>query len=194
MNTTTKLCTLAFSIGVTSLLFGCGGQPGQPATSAAETSAQAAAPESAPTTPTTSAPVASAPAASGQADTEIDQQISSVLGGNPKAYHEIFEHLQKSLAAGDKAGVAALVSYPIDVKVAGKSEKFADANALVAKFDQVFTPEISKAIAGQQFSSAFVNAQGLMIGNGEVWISGVCKDTACKTSNVLITAIQSAQP
>ena len=50
--------------------------------------------------------------------------------------------------------------------------------------------QIAKAVADQQFANVMVNQNGLMIGNGEVWISGVCEDTECKNSRVLITAIQ----
>lgn len=167
----------AIAMTMTLLLAGCGAPPAPPATAPApQAPVQTTAPSTAP--------------ANAAADSAIDDQIKNVLGGDPKAYHDVFDRLQKAMAAGDKAAVAALVSYPLDAKVDGNPIKIANAQDFVANWDQIVTPQIAKAVADQQFASVMVNQNGLMIGSGEVWISGVCDDTACKNSRVLITAIQ----
>lgn len=191
-------CTLAIAIALP--LAGCGGSS-QPSTNPAASAATASPPPAAaPAQPQAAAPeVAAAPAgtaaadnaAGAGADAAVDQQIKDVAGGDPKAFHDVFDRLQKGLAAGDKAGVAALVSYPLQIHMKGKTLKLASAQDLVKHWDEVFTPEITKAIADQQFSGLFVNAQGAMLGDGQVWISAVCDDDACKSSKTLITAIQS---
>lgn len=168
---------VAMAMCMTILLAECGAPPAPPATAPApQAPVQTTAPSTAP--------------ANAAADSAIDDQIKSVLGGDPKAYHDVFDRLQKAMAVGDKAAVAALVSYPLDAKVNGAAKKIANAQDFVADWDRIVTPEIAKAVADQQFANVMVNQNGLMIGNGEVWISGVCEDTECKNSRVLITAIQ----
>ncbi len=39
-----------------------------------------------------------------------------------------------------------------------------------------------------------VNDQGVMLGQGEMWINGVCLDTACKRVDVKIVTIQPRSP
>lgn len=181
-------------------LSACSGPVGQPTQGAAGIAASAAA-ASGPRTssmaqrrnnpPAAAATVTTSPSASSaDADDEVNARIKDVLGGNPEAYHEVFDRLQKDMADGDKAGVAALVAYPLGVTVNGKPEKIHDARELVDNWDRIVTPEVRKAVADQQFSRLFVNDQGVMIGDGQVWITGICKDNACKHSDVRIIAIQ----
>lgn len=189
-----KLCVYMLAGGMMIPLTGCN-QPANPPASATPTppaspSTTPALPESSATTPAPQPPAATPPPAGTSADAQVDAQITNVLGGAPKAYHAVFDNLQKAMAAGDKDGVAALVAYPLEVTVQGKKQRIAGAQELVANWDKVVTPDIVKAVADQKFSTAMVNQDGLMLGDGQVWISGVCRDTACKVSDVRITAIQ----
>lgn len=80
--------------------------------------------------------------------------------------------LQKAVAAGDKAAVAGLVSYPLDVSIAGQDVEIGDAAAFVARYDQIMTKDRQAGILAQslKFEDIFVNRQGVMIGgNGDVW-------------------------
>lgn len=183
-------------------LSACSGPVGQPAQGAAGITASAAAASgprtsnmaqrrsNPPAAAATVAPLRSASSADADADAEVNTQIKDVLGGDPAAYRTVFERLQQDMAAGDKAGVAALVAYPLGVTVNGKPEKIHDARELVDNWNRIVTPEVRKAVADQQFSKLFVNDQGVMIGDGQVWITGICKDNACKHSDVRIITIQ----
>lgn len=203
MNTPSKLCASALAAGTLMLLSGCSGSPDQTAgptaaissdaTTATATTAQQ--PSSRTPAPTGAAAAATAPPAASattpvDADADVDAQITNVLGGDPKAYHAVFDKLQKAMAAGDKAGVAALVAYPLEATIEGRKQKIANAQALVANWNRIMTPEITQAVANQKFSDVMVNQDGLMIGDGQVWISGICQDRACSTSTVKVTTIQ----
>ena len=50
------------------------------------------------------------------------------------------------------------------------------------------------AVTGQTYENLFVNAEGVMFGNGQVWMGGVCTDDACSDFEVRIIAIQSTAP
>jgi|GEM_PF-1407075 len=78
--------------------------------------------------------------------------------------------LQTACAAKNRAAVAALVRYPFKTYNAGKVRKtYKNQAALLADYDQLFTPAVLKAIAEQTYDDLFVRDQGAMIGDGEIW-------------------------
>jgi hypothetical protein len=52
------------------------------------------------------------------------------------------------------------------------------------------TPPIAEAIKRQKYSQLMVNYKGVMFGNGEAWVNGICKDDACKDVDVRVVALQ----
>lgn len=131
------------------------------------------------------------PAVAAEDDSAINQTIDEVLGDHA-AYRDAFDRLQRGVASGDKEAVAALVSYPIEVQVGGRKMEIADTKQFVAHWDQIITPDIAKVITEQNFSGVTVNWRGMMLGDGQVWLNGVCRDSACKDSDVRVVAIQPA--
>lgn len=144
--------------------------------------------------PATAAEPAAAPAAdaaaTGNADApDVDQSIDAVLGDHA-AYRKLLGELQSAVASGDKAAAAALVSYPLQATVAGKPKTIQDAAAFVAQYDAIMTDEIKKVIGAQQYAGVMVNAQGVMLGDGQVWLNGVCVDKACTKSTPRVVTLQ----
>jgi len=115
----------------------------------------------------------------------IDQQL-----GDHTKYQAAIASLQRSVAAHDAATVAGLVSYPIRVTLKGKPTTVASAKDFIARYDQIMTPDIAAAVTGQRYDDLFVNYKGVMFGNGQVWLNGICRDKACKTFDVKAIAIQ----
>ena len=68
--------------------------------------------------------------------------------------------------------------------------KVADADAFVRDYDRIMTPAIAEAIKRQKYSQLMVNYKGVMFGNGEAWVNGICKDEACKDVDVRVVALQ----
>ena len=83
------------------------------------------------------------------------------------------------MAADDHAAVAAMVKYPLTVDVSpGRPITYRSATALSANYARFFTPEVKAAVAAATPGNLFVRDQGVMIGNGEIWmneISGTMK-------------------
>jgi hypothetical protein len=48
---------------------------------------------------------------------------------------------------------------------------------------------VKGAVAKQTYATLFANWQGVSIGDGEIWFSGICSNEACKQQTVRITAI-----
>lgn len=68
------------------------------------------------------------------------------------------------------------------------------AAAFVKNYDAIVTPAIAKVVEAQSYDSLFVNQQGLMFGNGEVWINGICKNKSCSEVEPKVVTIQKAAP
>lgn len=130
-----------------------------------------------------------APAAPGEDDTSVAADIESILGGNVDDYRAAFLALQKAVAAGDKDAVSQMVLYPLEGAVDGK-RTIRDADQFVQEYDRIVTPAVSNAIARQKFADLMVNKNGLMFGNGQVWLTGVCEDDACEKQSIMVTALQ----
>jgi hypothetical protein len=158
--------------------------------SSPDAAATAEAPTEAPATAPTTAEATARP---GDDHAAVNERIDSVLGDHAK-YEQVAMAFQSAVANGDRTAVAALVAYPFTAHVGGGKVAIADADAFVARYDDIVTPAIAEAIARQKYADLFVNAKGVMFGNGEAWINGICNDAACSDSDVRVVAIQSAQP
>ena len=119
----------------------------------------------------------------------VNQAIDEVLG-DPVRYEAVIRQLQRAVAANDTAAVAALVNYPFVTVRDGESLRVADAEAFVREYDRIMTPPIAEAIKRQKYSQLMVNYKGVMFGNGEAWVNGICKDDACKDVDVRVVALQ----
>jgi len=165
-----------------------------PAPATAPASPEAPAPE--PGTAATPAPAAteSVPAApaSDEGSAQVNQSIEEVLG-DPAIYEPAIRAFQKAVAAHDAAAVARMVDYPFSVTVDGKPTKIKDAAAFVAAYDKIVTPAIAKVVSEQKYTELAVSGKGVMFGNGEAWINGICKDNECKAVDVRVVAIQSTE-
>ncbi|MBP7597289.1 hypothetical protein [Pseudoxanthomonas mexicana] len=119
----------------------------------------------------------------------VNQAIDEVLGDHVR-YEAVIRQLQRAVAANDTAAVAALVNYPFVTVRDGESLRVADAEAFVREYDRIMTPPIAEAIKRQKYSQLMVNYKGVMFGNGEAWVNGICKDDACKDVDVRVVALQ----
>ncbi|MFC5386810.1 hypothetical protein ACFPLB_12650 [Aquamicrobium segne] len=103
---------------------------------------------------------------------EMNNTLDTLFGDHTR-YHTFFDNLKKAVAAGDKAAVAAMIEYPFQVRIGGKSLKIRDAAHFIADYDQVITAKVKHALQGQTYETLFANWQGVMVGQGEIWFSGV---------------------
>ena len=73
----------------------------------------------------------------------------------------------------------------------GKRERIADAAAFAGRYNDIVTPAIKRVVANQRYGALFVEQQGVMLGRGEVWLNGTCRDgAACRDVDVRVVAIQ----
>jgi hypothetical protein len=124
---------------------------------------------------------------------DMDRSISNMVG-DPVQFQTVFTGLKQAVEKHDAPAVAALVSYPITVNPRTKKAiSVRTPRTFIACYDQIITPHIADVIEKQKYENLFVNDQGAMLGSGEVWISGICKDKACKQVDVKIRTIQNTE-
>jgi hypothetical protein len=120
---------------------------------------------------------------------DLDKSIDQTVGNHVKV-HQVLTNLQRSVASHNAAGVAVLVHYPIKVNPGKHTFTVKNQKAFIKDYDRIITPDISDAILKQKYETLFVNSQGAMIGDGEVWITGICLDKNCTKSDIKIGTIQ----
>jgi hypothetical protein len=131
--------------------------------------------------------------ATAQTVDDVNGQIEIVLGDHTK-FEAAFGAVQAAVADQNAEALAELVSYPITIRSGPEELTVDDPAAFVAHYDEIMTEEVVTAVTGQTYETLFVNAEGVMFGNGQVWMGGVCTDDSCTDFEVRIIAIQSAAP
>ncbi|HEY0201519.1 MAG TPA: hypothetical protein VGC24_07490 [Burkholderiaceae bacterium] len=114
-------------------------------------------------------------AAWAQTAANMDGRLDMLFGAHAP-YRVFLERLQAAVAADDRAGVAALAAYPLNAHLGSKKVTVRDAKRFIADYDRLLSPRVKAAIARQTYANLFANAQGVSVGDGELWFSGVGRD------------------
>lgn len=134
------------------------------------------------------AAVFSATPALAQTADEVNAQIDAVLG--PHAiYQTAVETIQKALTEGNIDGVAGYIPFGEPIKLNGTDVVIVDEADLNERFETLFNDKVINAVTGQDYGTLFVNQDGIMFGDGELWLTGVCLDDTCADVFVNISAI-----
>lgn len=107
------------------------------------------------------------------ADTVLGSSCDvKIAGGVDKQDFLNFDRvLRAAIQSGDTATVAMLSGYPLAINK-GKSSISIDTPAtLQSQFDQIFPDHIRKMILNEKPEQVFCNWEGVMYGNGAVWVS-----------------------
>jgi hypothetical protein len=134
------------------------------------------------------AAVTSAPAQT-VTPSDHDKSIDLSVGDHVRV-QQILTTLQQGVSKHNAPAVAALVHYPIKVNPGNKPFTIKNEKEFVKDYDRIITLDIASAIYKQKYDNLFVNSEGAMIGDGEVWITGFCRDKSCKQSDIKIGTIQ----
>jgi hypothetical protein len=118
-------------------------------------------------------------------DETLAWRLEHVAGVTPDAADTFFTALRRNVGRDDRPAVCAMVAYPLRQPESPVS----DAAACVARYDAIFTLAVRKAIGTQQFEDLFVNAQGIMIGQGEVWFAPRCAGAGCVDPAIRLIAV-----
>lgn len=123
---------------------------------------------------------------------DTDERLDTVFGEH-ETFRDAFDALTAAVKAGDAATVASLVRYPFEITIDGEEYLLRNEGEFAGRYEDIFTPALVKLVTEQGYDTLFVNQDGVMFGNGELWLSAICFDNACKRSYWVITAINSLE-
>ncbi len=100
---------------------------------------------------------------------EIEASYRS-LNFDPLEAYDGYRRVKAALRSGDVSLLARVVHYPL--AITGKVRRtIRNREQLLAAREVVLDPRIRKVVATSSFEAAFVRDKGVMLGEGEVWIT-----------------------
>ncbi len=173
---------------IPALLLAACSQPAPPAEPAADApppmeASAAATPAAGP------AKAAAEPAGAAPADVPAEDARARIetLLGDAAQYEKVFNAFKTAVVGGDRAAVVEEVRFPLNI-AGGK--KITGPGEFQRNYEKIITPAVVKVVSEQDFGKVFVNQQGVMIGDGQVWLNGQCLDQACTKTEVRVITIQ----
>lgn len=115
----------------------------------------------------------------------VEWRIENIAGVKVVEVRNFLDKLKEAVSKNDKQVVCALIHYPL--RITGNSIR--NASNCRSQYKIIFNKKVITAINHQRFEDLFVNSQGVMIGDGEVWMSGICNDTECKKRDFKIITV-----
>jgi hypothetical protein len=120
----------------------------------------------------------------------IEWRIKNIAGVSVGEVRHLLEQLQSALHGQNKSALARLIDYPLTLQVAGeKDREIRNEREFLSNYSRIVTPKVADVIRKQRFEDLFANWQGVMLGHGEVWISGICLDSKCDRHITRVVAI-----
>ncbi len=108
------------------------------------------------------------------------KRYSHVLGSDA-AVEQFVANVKKAVAKGDKIWLAANLFYPLKVRISEKSSVvLKNKNQFLAQYDKIFTTAFKSTLNKTFSHNLFNNYQGVMIGNGEIWINNTLNASEAK--------------
>jgi len=106
-----------------------------------------------------------------------------------------FRDLRLAVQHDDHAAVAAFIRFPLLVNDRAGHTEVRDAQAFLAQYATIMTPNVRNAVLAQSPDSLFANWQGVMIGRGQIWFRPICaRDLPQTCSRTAVTTINRDAP
>ena len=133
--------------------------------------------------PLEDAPSEQAPAA-GQEDLAMRLTLAGI--DDPQEAKDFLAALRTAALSNDRDAIANLIHYPFTSYDTGESQNVYSSPAeFLSYFDEIVTNSVLIAMQNASYDALFVNYQGAMIGNGEVWFMKYDEGVRIKSINSL---------
>ena len=108
------------------------------------------------------------------------KRYAHVLGSDA-AVEQFVANVRKAISQGDKIWLAANLFCPLNVRVSEKLVlNLKSKNQFLLQYDKIFTTEFKSALSKTFSHNHFDNYQGVMIGDGEIWINNALNASEVK--------------
>ena len=119
---------------------------------------------------------------------EYGKRYSLVAGNkSDEDIENFFSKIKNYIVNDNKVKLAEEIQYPINVKINSELIQIKDKDDLINNYDQIFNADYKQLISNSPTKYLFVNYQGIMLGNGEIWVNNVIQPD--NNSKLMITAI-----
>lgn len=98
-----------------------------------------------------------------------------------------FDCLKIATKRDDRNTLSRLTRYPLRVNTAKGADNIRTPTAFIKAYPSIFNQRVKAAINAQRFEDVFVSYRGIMIGNGQVWISGITERGRSKPTIKIIS-------
>jgi hypothetical protein len=104
--------------------------------------------------------------------TSLQKESKYAVAGidDAEAVDKFFLELKKAVEKDERDKVILLVDYPINVLIKGRRTRLRNKAELLKNYDSIFNKNVKQALA-KASAPSFVNYQGVMIGDGEIWFN-----------------------
>jgi hypothetical protein len=126
--------------------------------------------------------------AQAQDASEVIERLT-LLFGDAEPFVTAYEVITEAVATGDGEALADYFPYGETLMVNGEAVELESEFDLYQRYDELITAAIAEVVASQSFETLFVNADGVMFGDGAMWLSSICLDDACAETEVKIIAL-----
>ena len=100
-------------------------------------------------------------------------QRYSDYSASDEEIENFMKKIKLSIANDDKEWIAAHTRYPLKTTLNGQKKiTIKNEQQLIDNFEQIFHPAFKEQIEKHCVCNMFYNSQGIMLGNGEIWING----------------------
>ena len=128
------------------------------------------------------------PGAPAAAQHDVNSRLDTVFGEH-ETFAAAYGAFTTAVKAGDAATVASLVKYPFAIAIGGEDYIFTDESEFTGRYEDIFTPAIVDLVDSQAYDTLFVNQDGVMFGDGQIWFTAVCTNNSCSNSYWVVSAI-----
>ncbi|CAJ0818188.1 hypothetical protein LMG19087_03348 [Ralstonia wenshanensis] len=115
------------------------------------------------------------------AENEFRSALSEQAGLNLEEARMFFDCLKIATMHDDGDTLSQLIRYPLRTGSSKREIIIRTPAAFKKAYPVIFDAKVKHAIETQRFEDLFVSYRGLMVGNGEVWISGIVDPISGKT-------------
>lgn len=126
------------------------------------------------------------PAAAGE--DEVLADVDNLLG-DAAGFVDAYWLLRDAMTYGDPVTVAALADYPLRIEANGEAYDVLAPQDLIENYDLLLTPATQALVSNQELGELMVNSDGVMFGDGELWMAPLCENDACTAASWRIIAI-----
>lgn len=120
--------------------------------------------------------------------TTIEPRLALITPEKMADAQSFYLMLVTKVTAGDSAGIAEMVKYPLTVQVNGEMV-ISTAEDFDHYYKDIFNDRVMKALSDTSESNLTLLPEGVRVGQGEIWFNLYCVDLTCSDTQFLITQV-----